>query len=178
MECYLRESEQLVVEPQELPQRAEIVDSLLCYTRGIDRLDKESVISAFHPGATLNNYGPDPMSIEDFVEYALPSLRKRYSATQHRVSNIRVEFDEDKALVESYVLAYHVESGKDSKRLHTFNGRYIDTFTCLDGQWKIRERSLRNDWSKVEDITAEMAGSSVWVASSRNSDDPIYDFGN
>ena len=68
MECYLRESEQLVVEPQELPQRAEIVDCLLSYTRGIDRLDKESVISAFHPGATLNNYGPDPMSIEDFVE--------------------------------------------------------------------------------------------------------------
>tara|TARA_Y100000746_G_C15374913_1_gene395787 strand:+ start:90 stop:593 length:504 start_codon:yes stop_codon:yes gene_type:complete len=165
-----------VVEPHELPQRAEIVDCLLSYTRGIDRLDKESVISAFHPGATLNNYGPDPMSIEDFVEYALTSLQKRYSATQHRVSNIRVEIDGDRALVESYVLAYHVESEEDSKRLHTFNGRYIDTFTYSDRQWKISERSLRNDWSRVEDITDEMAGSSVWVASGRNTDDPIYDF--
>jgi len=165
-----------VIDPQELSHRAEIVDALLSYTRGIDRLDKESVISAFHPGATLNNYGPEPMSIEDFVEYALPSLEKRYAATQHRVSNIRVEISHDRALVESYVLAYHIESGEGPTRLHTFNGRYIDTFTLLDGHWKINERSLRNDWSKVENIDEEMAGASVWVMSDRNDDDPIYQF--
>ena len=165
-----------MVDAQELSQRAEIVDALLSYTRGIDRLDKESVISAFHPGAILNNYGPEPMPIEDFVEYALPSLEQRYSATQHRVSNIRIEINEDQALVESYVLAYHVELGESFKRLHTFNGRYIDTFSLSQGHWKISERFLRNDWSKVEDISEEMAGSSVWVKSSRDTDDPIYNF--
>ena len=165
-----------MIDPQELSQRAEIVDALLSYTRGIDRLDKESVISAFHPGAILNNYGSDPMQIEDFVEYALPSLEQRYSATQHRVSNIRIEIKEDRALVESYVLAHHVKLSEKSKQLHTFNGRYVDTFTLLDGHWKISERFLRNDWSKVEDITDEMAGSSVWVKSRRDVDDPIYGF--
>jgi len=165
-----------VIDSQELSHRAEIVDALLSYTRGIDRLDKESVISAFHPGAILNNYGPEPMPIEDFVEYALPSLKQRYSATQHRVSNIRIEIKEDRALVESYVLAYHVKSSENSKQLHTFNGRYIDTFALRDAHWKISERFLRNDWSKVDDITEEMAGSSVWVKSRRDADDPIYDF--
>ncbi len=165
-----------MIDLQEISKRAEIVDCLLSYTRGIDRLDKESVISAFHPGAILNNYGKEPMLIEDFVEYALPSLQQRYTATQHRVSNIRVEIKEDRALVESYVLAYHIESGEDSNRLHTFNGRYIDTFTFLDGHWKISERFLRNDWSKIDDITNEMAGSSIWVKSSRDIDDPIYKF--
>ena len=165
-----------MIDSQELSQRAEIVDALLSYTRGIDRLDKESVISAFHPGAMLNNYGPEPMPIEDFVEYALPSLKQRYSATQHRVSNIRIEIKEDRALVESYVLAYHVKSSESSKQLHTFNGRYIDTFALRDAHWKISERFLRNDWSKVDDITEEMAGSSVWVKSRRDADDPIYDF--
>jgi len=164
-----------VIDSQELSQRVEIVDALLSYTRGIDRLDKESVISAFHPGAILNNYGPEPMPIEDFVEYALPSLKQRYSATQHRVSNIRIEIKEDRALVESYVLAYHVKSSESSKQLHTFNGRYIDTFALRDAHWKISERFLRNDWSKVDDITEEMAGSSVWVKSRRDADDPIYD---
>ena len=167
-----------MIDSQELSQRVEIVDALLSYTRGIDRLDKESVISAFHPGAILNNYGPEPMPIEDFVEYALPSLKQRYSATQHRVSNIRIEIKEDRALVESYVLAYHVKSSESSKQLHTFNGRYIDTFALRDAHWKISERFLRNDWSKVDDITEEMAGSSVWVKSRRDSDDPIYDFWN
>lgn len=165
-----------MIDSQELSQRVEIVDALLSYTRGIDRLDKESVISAFHPGAILNNYGPEPMPIEDFVEYALPSLKQRYSATQHRVSNIRIEIKEDRALVESYVLAYHVKSSESSKQLHTFNGRYIDTFALRDAHWKISERFLRNDWSKVDDITEEMAGSSVWVKSRRDADDPIYDF--
>ena len=165
-----------MIDSQELSQRVEIVDALLSYTRGIDRLDKESVISAFHPGAILNNYGPEPMPIEDFVEYALPSLKQRYSETQHRVSNIRIEIKEDRALVESYVLAYHVKSSENSKQLHTFNGRYIDTFALRDAHWKISERFLRNDWSKVDDITEEMAGSSVWVKSRRDADDPIYDF--
>ena len=165
-----------MIDSQELSQRVEIVDALLSYTRGIDRLDKESVISAFHPGAILNNYGPEPMPIEDFVEYALPSLKQRYSATQHRVSNIRIEIKEDRALVESYVLAYHVKSSESSKQLHTFNGRYIDTFALRDAHWKISERFLRNDWSKIDDITEEMAGSSVWVKSRRDADDPIYDF--
>ena len=165
-----------MIDSQELSQRVEIVDALLSYTRGIDRLDKESVISAFHPGAILNNYGPEPMPIEDFVEYALPSLKQRYSATQHRVSNIRIEIKEDRALVESYVLAYHVKSSESSKRLHTFNGRYIDTFALRDAHWKISERFLRSDWSKVDDITEEMAGSSVWIKSRRDADDPIYDF--
>ena len=165
-----------MIDSQELSQRVEIVDALLSYTRGIDRLDKESVISAFHPGAILNNYGPEPMPIEDFVEYALPSLKQRYSATQHRVSNIRIEIKEDRALVESYVLAYHVKSSESSKQLHTFNGRYIDTFALRDAHWKISERFLRNDWSKVDDITEEMAGSSVWIKSRRDADDPIYDF--
>lgn len=164
-----------MIDSQELSQRVEIVDALLSYTRGIDRLDKESVISAFHPGAILNNYGPEPMPIEDFVEYALPSLKQRYSATQHRVSNIRIEIKEDRALVESYVLAYHVKSSESSKQLHTFNGRYIDTFALRDAHWKISERFLRNDWSKVDDITEEMAGSSVWVKSRRDADDPVYD---
>ena len=115
-----------MIDSQELSQRAEIVDALLSYTRGIDRLDKKSVISAFHPGAILNNYGPEPMPIEDFVEYALPSLKQRYSATQHRVSNIRIEIKEDRALVESYVLAYHVKSSeKNSKQLHAYLQREI-----------------------------------------------------
>ena len=116
------------------------------------------------------------MTVENFVEYALPSLRKRYVATQHRVSNIRVEIVGGRALVESYVLAFHVESRDEINRLHTFNGRYIDEFEQLEGVWKIRKRQLRNDWSKVEDISEEMAGSSVWLKSSRDGSDPIYNW--
>ena len=49
--------------------RVEITDALLRYCRGIDRLDPVSVQSAFHPGAELCDYGPEPLSIEAFVEH-------------------------------------------------------------------------------------------------------------
>ena len=155
-------------------QRVLIIDSLLSYTRGIDRLDAEAVSAAFHPGAILHHCGPEPMVIGDFVEYALPSLRKRFVATQHRVSNIRVEIDGDHALVESYVLAFHVEDTDGEKKLHTFNGRYIDQFERKNDFWRIQKRQLRNDWSKVESISEEMSGSAVWEKSARDSSDPIY----
>ena len=77
--------------------RVEIHDRLLSYTRGIDRLDSDLVLSAFHPGAQLYDYGPDPMSVEDFASYAIPS-QKRFVATQRNVSNIRIEIDGDLAV--------------------------------------------------------------------------------
>jgi len=164
-----------MADPDVTKVREEILDRLLAYTRGIDRLDEESLLSAFHSGAIMCDYGPEPMTIEDFATYALPSLRNRFIATQHRVSNIRIEIDEHTAVVESYVLAYHVQVAEDGKVLHTFNGRYIDEYSLRDGQWKIHQRTLRKDWSKVETIDEEMGG--TWPSSARDRTDPIYTSG-
>ena len=97
-----------MTQPGLVEARIEIQDRLLSYTRGIDRLDADLVRSAFHPDAQLVDYGPNPMSIEEFAAYAISSLRERFVATQHRVSNIRVEIEGNNAVLEAYVLAYHV----------------------------------------------------------------------
>lgn len=158
----------------ELEAKDEIRSALLRYTRGIDRLDAELVASAFHPGARCIDYGVDEMSIEDFVTYAIPRLGAGYSATQHRVSNVAVEFDAsgEAAVSEAYVLAFHVRQGEDKPQLHTFNGRYIDRFERRDGEWKIATRTLRVDWSKIETIDEPMGGS--WVESGRDRTDVVY----
>jgi uncharacterized protein (TIGR02246 family) len=154
--------------------RQQIHDALLTYCRGIDRLDPEAIAAAFHPDAELIDYGAETLTIEAFAEYAVASLGKRFRATQHRISNTRIEFDGDRALVETYVLAYHVEPTDDGDVLHTFDGRYIDRFELRDGAWLIASRTLRNDWSRVEPIDTPMRG--AWVASGRGgSPDPIYD---
>ena len=123
----------------------------------------------------MRDYGPTPMTIEDFTSHALPSLRERFIATQHRVSNIRIEIDDATALVESYVLAYHVEETDAGNKLHTFNGRYIDEYSLRNNEWKIHQRTLRKDWSKTEEISEEMAG--TWPTSTRDRSDPIYTAG-
>jgi len=156
--------------------RQQIQDALLSYCRGIDRLDAELVARGFHPGAVLSDYGADPMVIETFAEYAPASLQKRFSATQHRISNTTVDFDDggSAATVETYGLAYHVEPTENGDVLHTFNGRYIDRFEQRNGAWKIATRHLRNDWSEVQPLGEPMRG--AWVASGRaGSPDPLWD---
>ncbi len=157
-----------------LESRAAIEDALRSYCRGIDRLDGAAVAAAFHPGAELVDYGPDPMTIEVFVEHALGSLERKFVATQHRLSNVSIDIDGTSARVEAYVLAFHVEDTGDGRLLHTFNGRYIDRFEQRGGAWKVAKRTLRNDWSQVEPIDATMSG--VWVKSGRaGSPDPLDD---
>lgn len=175
--------------------RQQIHDALLSYCRGIDRLRPELIAAAFHPGAMLHDYGAAPMSIEQFAQAAPASLEAKFAATQHRISNTTIQFDSkageagvgaasdadtgmaagarNGATVESYVLAHHWEDTAESGRLHTFNGRYIDRFTESDGYWKIAQRHLRVDWTKVEHIEATMGDR--WVPSGRgDAPDPLW----
>ncbi|MFT6290012.1 MAG: hypothetical protein ACJAR2_000597 [Ilumatobacter sp.] len=159
--------------------RQQIYDALLSYCRGIDRLRSSDVQAGFHPGATLEGYGAGPMSIEDFASYAVEALGDRFVATQHRISNTRIEFSDDgqTARVETYVEASHAEQApadSDGQRLHVFAGRYIDRCAPDDnGVWKIASRTLRNDWSRVDTITEPMSGN--YVPSGRgDAPDPLW----
>jgi len=158
----------------QLEAKDEITSALLRYTRGIDRLDGEMVQSAFHPGALCVDYGAEPMAIEDFVTYAIPRLGEAYSATQHRVSNVAIEFDEGhrRAVCEAYVLAFHVQETDSGQKLHTFNGRYIDRCEHSEDGWKIAMRTLRVDWSRIEPLGESMGG--AWVESGRDRGDAVY----
>jgi hypothetical protein len=165
--CYVRDMTQLAA-------KDEITGALLRYTRGIDRLDGDLVLSAFHPGAMCVDYGAEPMRIEDFVTYAIPKLGDAYSATQHRVSNVAIEFDEGNrsAICEAYVLAFHVKQTDAAPKLHTFNGRYIDRFERRSDVWKIATRTLRVEWSRIETLDETMGG--AWVESGRDRSDVVY----
>ncbi len=161
--------------------------ALLSYCRGIDRLDPTAILAAFHPGAMLIDYGPEPTTIEAFTERVIPSLRSRYRSTQHRITNLMVDIDGPSVLAEAYILAFHVQPGESAEensargpdpetaaqdRLVTFNGRYIDRYTERDGQWRISERHLRCDWSRVEVIEETMGNR--WAYSGRGgTDDPL-----
>lgn len=162
--------------------RTEIEACLLRYTRGIDRLDAALVSSAFHEAAELEGYGrPGTMTIEAFVDYALPSLRKGYDATQHRLSNISIVGGDgaagaERLLVESYVLAFHVRADPDRpdgpRQLLTFNGRYIDKFAEVNREWRIENRQLRVDWTRIETIDQGMPGD--YINGARDQTDASY----
>lgn len=158
----------------DLEVRANINDALRSYCRGIDRLHPPSIAAAFHTNAVLEGYGAaEQMSIEMFVPKVIASLRAKYVATQHRLSNVTIEIEGDAALVESYVLAYHVAHHDNGRTLSTFNGRYIDRFDVRNGAWRIACRTLRMDWSEVSPLGAQLVG--AYVCSGRDGNpDPIF----
>jgi SnoaL-like domain len=162
------------VDPTELGIRAAIDDALRSYCRGIDRLHVPSLEAAFHPGAILEGYGSaDATTIEEFIPRVLDSLRTKFVATQHRISNVTIEIEGDRALVETYVLAHHVVVHADGRTLITFNGRYIDTFEGRGGDWRIARRQLRIDWSDISPMGDPMQG--AYVPSGRDgTPDPVF----
>jgi len=163
-----------------LEARQQIHDALLSYCRGIDRLRANDVRAGFHPNAMLHGYGRDEaMAIEAFADYAVNALGERYQTTQHRISNTRIEFQDDglSAIVETYVEASHVtpfDAEIPGHQLHLFVGRYIDRCSPdHDGVWKIAERTLRNDWSSMSTISEPMPGN--YVPSGRaGTPDPLF----
>jgi hypothetical protein len=159
----------------DLAVRAAIADTLATYCRGIDRLDPDLVRAAFHDDGILIDYGsPDPVPAIAFADRAIESLRSKYLATQHRVTNTAVvEERPNRVVAESYILAFHVQDDENGKQLLTFNGRWIDTFERRDDErWRIAQRILRVDWTRVDPWTEDMPGN--YVSSQRDRSDPVY----
>ncbi|MFT7597971.1 MAG: hypothetical protein ACI8TP_000891 [Acidimicrobiales bacterium] len=147
--------------------------ALAAYCRGVDRLDDDSLMSAFHPEAILSGYGRRDRAVEEFVPFAINGLRHAYAGTQHRLSNIYIEIDGNQARVESYVTAEHLRVDGETRRLHVFTGRYIDAFENISGRWAIRSRTLRHDWTHDIELTGAMPGS--WTDGARDRSDVVYD---
>ncbi|MCC6433785.1 MAG: nuclear transport factor 2 family protein [Acidimicrobiales bacterium] len=150
---------------------AQINAALLTYCRGVDRLDEEALLAAFHPGAMLEGYAAKSYPVERFAPFAMTSLAATYAATQHRISNVAIEQHGDRARVESYVVAYHVTEPPE-RRLITFCGRYVDDFERIGGRWLIRTRRLRKDWDAVQVLEGSM--SDQFVAGARDRSDAVY----
>jgi len=158
----------------DLMMRVAITEALHSYCRGIDRLDPEAVRAAFHDDGVLIDYGaPQPIPAVDFADRAIESLRDRYVATQHRITNTSVVARSGaSARVETYILAYHVEDADGGKYLHTFNGRWIDEFEDRGDGWRIAQRTLRVDWTRRDQWQEDMRGD--YVPSARDRSDAVY----
>ncbi|CAN7233925.1 nuclear transport factor 2 family protein [Phenylobacterium sp. LjRoot225] len=121
---------------QELIDRQRIWECLLRYTRGMDRLDRDLVLSAYHSGG-MEDHGVFIAPFEVFTDQALGFHRDAEVRTQHIMNNHWCEIDGDVAHAETYVACYAVTSaGKESYSL----GRFIDRLEKRGGRWGIVDR--------------------------------------
>lgn len=121
---------------REVLDRQRIWQCQLNYARGMDRLDRELALSAYHPGA-VEDHGAVIQSCEDFVDRVLAFHREREVTTLHILSNHSCEIDGDVAHTETYVRSFSVRH--EGPHVLAF-GRFVDRLERRDGRWGIVSR--------------------------------------
>ncbi len=146
------------------------------YCRGIDRLDLELVRSCYHPDAKEHHPGFDGTR-DDYVAWVGQGL-PRLDGTMHTIANHLIEIDGDRARGETYVNAYHWgRPFDDPAKNFTTGSRYVDTFECRDGDWRIIERTCVRSWVRVEVDSGELqvpTAENGWPAQRRDRTDLVY----
>jgi hypothetical protein len=140
---------QLFDDPVEyLLARTAIEDALKRYCRAVDRSDWELLRSVYHSDAAID-HGAYHGSVDGFVDW-VAARRVNMLHTAHFVANTQVAFESrTAALAETYGFASQrfapphpvVAAGNAEARVDAVY-RYVDRFTCVDGQWRISQALL------------------------------------
>ena len=160
---------------QDLLDRQAILDCIYRYCRGVDRFDRDLVLSVYHPDAT-DDHGEFVGSPEAFVDWAFAYHQKHQISHHHMILNHSCELDGDTAHTESYWV-FLAENRVKPNTLAA--GRYIDRMEKRDGRWAIAARVCIVE--SVNDLTPEdmpeeaRAHMAAYGPSTRDKDDVSYE---
>lgn len=130
-----------------LLDRQEIHDALMRYCWGVDRGDLELVLSAFHADARDNHSGIEESAVERFTRTVKESATMR---TSHNLGNVLIQIDGTTASAQSCFTAWHQFEYEARTYDWIIAGRYLDRFTCRDGQWRIAHRTVVYDLARFD----------------------------
>ena len=141
----------LAADVRYLKDRADIIDALNRYTRGLDRLDKELMRSAYHPHATddrgnaYHPHGyPNPLGREARVDWLIDAVGPFFHCSHH-ISNFTIDIQGDEAHCEAYVITTQI--AQEGDEIATLGcARYMDRLERIDGYWAIAHREVNMDF--------------------------------
>jgi hypothetical protein len=114
------------------------------YSRGVDRQDREILLSCYHPDAS-DDHGMFVGPPGDFFDWLMPShLHLFKPGHQHVVTNHVCELDGDVAHCETYYMFAGMTV--EGSQLGLSGGRYIDRLEKRNGEWKIAARKCLVEW--------------------------------
>jgi hypothetical protein len=151
----------------------EIHDVLLRYCRGADRCDEELLASCYHPDA-VDDHGNWQAGGSEAPHAIVTRVRPGPDAAMHFLGNVRIEVEGDTAFAESYVLAFRSFRRCERPYTRTRAVRFVDRFTRRDGEWRISERVVADDFNRVDEILEAMPDSVLFRHGSKSRDDPVY----
>jgi ketosteroid isomerase-like protein len=161
---------------RELHDKQSIREVLTRYCRAVDRMDRDLLLSVYHPDA-VDDHGFFVGTREDFWAWVNRYHTNAQSAHQHIITNHTCELEGDTAHCETYYLF----AGMDAKdrSLTLGGGRYIDRMEKRNGEWRIAARKCVSEWggvpapSKLAPEVMALLRSNAVIARDRN--DASYD---
>lgn len=163
--------DELSAQLRALIDKQEIHEVLLRYCRGVDRMDRALISSAFHPDS-ISEYGQHAIEGARIGD-VLTQLSSPMRNTTHRLGNVLIELDGDSAYGEAYFLISATVDHVGREHTRTLAGRYLDVFARRAGVWAIASRLVVDDWSRLDEITIR-SESMGYVKGERAMTDPVY----
>jgi ketosteroid isomerase-like protein len=134
---------------QQVRDRYAIEEVLRQYCRGVDRGDVALIRAVYFEDA-LDDHGVFKGKGSEFAERVVEGMRNTMLATMHNLHQVNIRFEGETAYTEAYFTAHHRRLEDGATLLDTFGGRYVDRFEKRSGIWKIAQRTVVYEWSKVE----------------------------
>ena len=123
------------------------------YAVAVDARDQDRFAEVFAPDGELVVFEPE--EDEPSISWQGPEelrevmkLLASYSTTFHLMANHICEVDGDSATGEVYCLAHHLTEQGATGDNTLMVIRYRDSYTKLDGSWRIARRDVMRQWTE------------------------------
>lgn len=145
---------------RELWDRQQIHDCLMTYSRAVDRLDRELLLSVYHEDA-VDHHGVFVGSPVEFADWVIAMHSGAHLSHQHCQFNSTIDLDGATAHAETYYM--FVGLNREGTPLAMSGGRYIDRLEKRDGRWAIAARLCLRDWAPLAEIPDTLDQSALTV---------------
>jgi len=137
---------------RELEDRRAIYHCVARCARGLDRFDRELLLSAYHPDAT-DDHGKFVGGPEEFADWVFAAHRKHYVSHHHALLNHLVDLDGAVAHGETYF--QFVAMNVEGRAFSMTGGRYLDRFEKRGSDWRIAHRVCVREWAVQDAVVTE-----------------------
>lgn len=159
------------VGPAELVAKQACLDTLARYTRGVDRCDPELVRSAYHTDA-WDDHGGYQGDVDGFIAWVKPTVMDTFSCTMHKLGNVLIEVEGERAFAETYAIAHHVAAAADGASDMVMGVRYLDRLEDRGSGWKIAHRQMSFEWERTLAIGSQQEYPG-FLRGKRDGSDPV-----
>jgi hypothetical protein len=129
----------------------EIQDALARNARGVDRLDRDVLLSSYHPGAR-DNHGSFDGPAEQLAEWIIRRHAGAILCCSHFLAPPLLRIEGDRATAETYnTVFYRTEGPKGPADMVAF-GRYADEIERRDGAWRIASRTVVFEHDRIDPL--------------------------